>query len=168
MIDATKRNDQKAVPKTKTKKKMKLCLISSSGGHYEELLMLKPLEEKYDLFWVTEKVGYQSAVDYYLAQTGLKDGLMFLKMLWNCIKTVFIWIKERPQAVVTTGSMVALPACFLAKIFGKKVIFIETFARVQDCTRAGKLAYKIADLFIYQWESLEKFYPEGVYGGSIF
>ena len=51
---------------------------------------------------------------------------------------------------------------------GKKVIYIETFARVNDCTRAGKLMYKIADLFIYQWEALEKFYPNGVFGGSIY
>ena len=149
-------------------KKKKICMISSSGGHYEELVMLKKLEEKYDLFWVTEKTDYKGNADYYLAQTGSKDGLVLFKMIGNCVKTLVFWIKEKPQAVVTTGTMVAIPACFLAKIFRKKVVFIETFARIQDCTRTGKLMYKIADLFIYQWEYLEKFYPNGVYGGSIF
>ena len=148
--------------------RMKLCLISSSGGHYEQLSMLKKLEEKYDLFWVTEKTDYKGNADYYLCQTGLKDKWMPVKMITNCFKTVSIWVKERPQAVVTTGTMVALPACLLAKMCGKKVIYIETFARVRDCTRAGKLMYKFADLFIYQWEYLEEFYPNGVYGGSIY
>ncbi len=152
----------------KPEKRKKLCLISSSGGHYEQLSMLKKLGDKYDLFWVTEKTDYKGNANYYLSQTGSKDILMPFKMLGNCFKTLRFWIKEKPQAVVTTGTMVALPVCFLAKMLGKKVIYIETFARVRDCTRAGKLMYKVADLFIYQWEYLKEFYPEGVYGGSIY
>ena len=148
--------------------KKKLCLISSSGGHYEQLSMLRKLEDKYDLFWVTEKTDYKGNADYYLFQTGLKDWLMPIKMIGNCFKTLYFWIKEKPQAVITTGTMVALPMCILAKICRKKVIYIETFARVKDCTRAGKMMYKIADLFIYQWEYLKEFYPNGVYGGSIY
>lgn len=155
------------MPKTAQKKK-KICMISSSGGHYEELLMLKSLSDKYELFWVTEKVDYQSKADYYLAQTGSTDVWMIFRMLWNSLKTIYFWIKERPQAVVTTGAIVAFPACFLAKLFGKKVVFIESFARVKDSARSGKLGYKIADLFIYQWEDLKEIYPDGVYGGSIF
>ena len=152
---------------TETKRK-KLCLISSSGGHYEQLSMLKKLSEKYDLFWVTEKTDYKGNADYYLAQTGSKDILMPFKMIGNCCKTLRFWVKEKPDAVITTGTMVALPVCFLAKLMKKKVIYIETFARVRDCTRAGKLMYKVADLFIYQWEYLEEFYPNGVFGGSIY
>ncbi len=162
------KNKHSIVQKTDTTKRNKLCLISSSGGHYEQLSMLKKLGEKYDLFWVTEKTDYKGNADYYLSQTGSKDILMPFKMLGNCFKTLRFWMKEKPQAVITTGTMVALPVCFLAKLCGKKVIYIETFARVRDCTRAGKLMYKIADLFIYQWEYLEEFYPNGVYGGSIY
>ena len=149
-------------------KRKKLCLISSSGGHYEQLSMLRKLEEKYDLFWVTEKTDYKGNADYYLLPTGSNDILVLFRMFYNCVKTLQFWIKERPYAVVTTGTLVALPVCFLAKILRKKVIYIETFSRVRDCTRAGKLMYKVADLFIYQWEELEKFYPNGVYGGSIY
>ena len=143
-------------------------MISSSGGHYEQLLMLKQLSKKYDLFWVTEKTGYKSTANYYLTQTGLKDPLMIFKMVGNCFKTLWFWIKEKPKAVITTGTMIALPVCFLAKLCRKKVIYIESFARVNDCDRAGKLMYKHADLFIYQWEQLAEKYPNGVYGGSIY
>ena len=57
----------------KTEKRLKVCLISSSGGHYEQLQMLKKLGEKYDIFWVTEKTKYSGNANYYLHQTGLKD-----------------------------------------------------------------------------------------------
>ena len=145
-----------------------VCLISSSGGHYEQLSMLRKLEEKYSIFWVTEKTDYQSNADYYLPQTGSNDKLLIFKLISMGCKTLSIWLKERPDVVITTGTLVAIPMCLLAKLLGKKVIYIESFARVRDCTRAGKLMYKFADLFIYQWEELKEFYPNGVFGGSIY
>ena len=64
--------------------------------------------------------------------------------------------------------MIAIPVCLWAKFRKKKVIYIETFSRIHNCTRTVKLMYKFADLFIYQCETLKEFYPNGVYGGSIY
>jgi len=150
------------------KKNIKICLISSSGGHYEQLKMLKPLEKKYNVFWITEKTDYFSHADYFLLQTGMKDKFYLIKTIINFIKSVYIWIKERPDYIVTTGTMIVFPMAFIAKILKKKLIFIETFARVYDGTRAGKILYKYSDLFIIQWESLKEIYPKAVYGGSIY
>lgn len=153
--------------KTQNKRK-KVCLISSSGGHYEQLSMLKPLGNKYDIFWVSEKTDYKSTADYHLPQTGSNDPWVLFKLIKMGFGTLRIWWKERPDAVITTGTLVAIPMCLLAKLLRKKVIYIESFARVSDCTRAGKMMYKVADLFIYQWEQLEAYYPNGVFGGSIY
>lgn len=146
----------------------KICLISSSGGHYEQLKMLAPLEKKHQVYWITEKTDYSIDADYYLIQTGLKDNKYKSKMLKNLIESIKIWKKEKPDFVITTGTMVALPTILLAKLFRKKVIYIETFARIYDGTKAGKLIYKFADLFIYQWEPLKDIYEDGVFGGSIY
>lgn len=146
----------------------KICLISSSGGHYEQLRMLAPLSENHDLFWVTENAGYAIEADYYLLQTGLKDKAFPMKMMVNFFKSIKIWLKEKPDFVITTGTMVVLPMAFLAKLFHKKLIYIESISRVYDGTRTGRLMYKYADLFIVQWESLKKIYPNAVYGGSIY
>lgn len=147
---------------------IKLCMISSSGGHYEELSTLKVLKDEYFMFWVTEKTDYSSPADYYLLQTGLRDFLAPFRMAINLHRSIRIWSREKPDVVITTGTMIALPMCMIAKILRKKVIFIESFARVHDGTRTGRFMYRFADLFIYQWESLGELYPEGVYGGSIF
>lgn len=146
----------------------KICLVSSSGGHYEQLKMLKPLEEKYEVIWITEKTEYSSKADYYLIQTGMKDKRFIYKMIRNMAYSINVWVKEKPDYVITTGTMVAIPLAFLAKIMNKKLIYIETFARVYDGTKAGKLMYKFADLFIYQWEPLSEVYPKGKFGGSIY
>ena len=50
---------------------MKICFAASSGGHFEQLMMLKPLMEKYESFVVTEKTGYEVKTPvkcYYLQQ----------------------------------------------------------------------------------------------------
>jgi beta-1,4-N-acetylglucosaminyltransferase len=145
-----------------------ICMVSSSGGHYEQLRMLHSLAKGRKLFWVTERTDYNSPADYYLHQTGLKDFWFPFKMALNTLKVIGVWLKEKPDAVITTGTMVALPFCLLAKLTRKKFIYIESFARVYDGTKAGRFMYKFADLFIYQWETLKDVYPKGVYGGSIY
>ena len=70
--------------------------------------------------------------------------------------------------VVTTGTHTAVPMCYIAKLFGSKVIFIETFANRNSKTATGKLVYKFADLFIVQWEEMLKLYPKAKLGGSIY
>ena len=66
--------------------------------------------------------------------------------------------------------MVAFPTILWAKFFKKKVIYIETFARVYGGTKAGKFIYNhhLYDLFIYQWETQKDVYPKGIYGGGIY
>ena len=130
--------------------------------------MLAPLAEENDVIWITERTQYKSDADYYLMQTGLTDKFFIFKMMINFLKTLMIWFKERPDYVITTGAMVVLPMAFLAKLFGKKLIYIESFARVYDGSKTGKLLYKYADLFIVQWESLKEVYPKAIYGGSIY
>lgn len=152
----------------KTNKPVKICLISSSGGHFEQLKMLLPLAQNHTVFWITEDSDYEVSSDYFMRQTRPSKIKTMYSMFVNTIRSIKIWIKERPDYVITTGTMAALPMAVLAKIFRKKLIYIETFARVYDGTRAGKLMYKFADLFIIQWETLKSIYPNAVYGGSIY
>lgn len=148
--------------------KKKICLVSSSGGHYEQLKMLDSLKENYEIFYVTERTSYANSANYFLTPTGLNDKFYILKMIKNFFYSLLIFFKERPFAVVTTGTMVAIPLSILAKIFKKKLIYIESFARVTDSSKTGELMYKIADLFIVQWESMKEIYPKAVYGGSLY
>ena len=47
--------------------------------------------------------------------------------------------------------------CLLAKLFRKKLIFIESFSKITSPTITGKLLYKHADLFLVQWEDMKSF-----------
>ena len=82
--------------------------------------------------------------------------------------SVFIFIKFRPEVVVSTGTHTAVSMCYIAKIFRKKVIWIETFANRNSKTLAGRLVYPIADKFIVQWKEMKKVYEKAEYWGSIY
>lgn len=150
----------------------KVCFAASSGGHYEQLLMLKPLMEKYDSFILTEKTKYSTEIknvkSYYLLQVNRKEKLFILKMIWNAFKSVFFFIKERPDVVITTGVLSTIPMCLIAKIFGRKLVYIESFAKINSPTETGKFLYKFADRFYVQWETMLKYYPEAVFLGGIY
>ena len=154
------------------KGKKKLCFAASSGGHSEQSLMLKPLMQKYDSVLVTERTQYRTAVDgipnYYLSQVNRKEAGFLPKMLANSFRALWIMLKERPDVVITTGVLAVIPLCLLAKLFGRKLIYIESFAKVTSPTETGKLMYKFADRFYVQWESMLEIYPDALYLGGIY
>ena len=150
----------------------KVCFIASSGGHFEQLMMLKPLMKKYDSFIVTEKTNYSVSNlefnTYYLHQVNRREKSFIFRMIGNSLKTLKILISERPDAVISTGALATIPMCLFGKIFGKKIIFIESFAKVNSQTLTGKLVYKFADRFYVQWEDMKQFYPNAICKGGIY
>ena len=154
-------------------KKKKICLISSSGGHFEQLLMLRKLSDKYNLFIVTEKTKYNKndkKINYYVTQVNRKEILFIFKMLLIAVKSFFIFIKEKPDVIISTGVLAAIPMMFIGHLFKKKVIYIESFAKISSPTMTGNLIYKkhIADQFYVQWESMLDIYPNAIYKGGIY
>lgn len=151
---------------------MKIVFAASSGGHFEQLLMLKPLMEKYDSFILTEKTDYQVGKwdfpVYYLKQINRKEKLFFFKLVGNTFRSLKIYLKEKPDVMITTGVLAIIPFALLMKLFGKKLIYIESFAKVTSQTLSGKLLYKYADRFYVQWEEMLKFYPNAIYKGGIY
>ena len=152
--------------------KKKICFAASSGGHYEQLMMLKPLMEKYDSFVLTEKTRYTAEAagkkTYHLKQVNRKEKIFLIRMLQNSFLTLGIYLKERPNIVISTGVLAMIPMCLLVKMFGGKLIYIESFAKVTSPTETGRLLYRLADQFYVQWEPMKKVYPKAIYLGGIY
>ncbi|MGG5317332.1 PssD/Cps14F family polysaccharide biosynthesis glycosyltransferase [Enterococcus sp. AZ072] len=150
--------------------KKKICLIASSGGHFEQILMLKKLENKFDIYFVTERTKYtekENAV-YYIKQVNRQEKIILLNLIFVFFQSLKIFIKEKPDVVISTGALCVVPTCIIAKLFRCKLIFIESFAKVTTPTLTGKMIYKFSDLFIVQWEELKEIYPRAVFLGSIY
>lgn len=156
--------------------KKKVLFISSTGGHLNELMQLSPLFEKYDYSIVTEKdkVNEKLKEKYgdklYFLPYGTRAKLFtyIFTYFYLCLKTIYLYLKIHPEVIITTGTHTAGPMCYLGKIWGSKIIYIETFANTHKKTATGRLIYPIADLFIVQWEEMLEIYPKAIYGGSIY
>ena len=125
----------------------KVLFISSTGGHLNELLQLSPLFEKYDYYLITEKdktneyleEKYEGTVSYLPYGTRSHFIKYIFVYLLLIIKTLFLYFKIRPKVIVTTGTHTAGPMCYLGKIFGSKIIYIETFANINKKTATRKI-----------------------------
>ena len=154
----------------------KLLFISSTGGHLEELLQLKSLFNRYEYHLVTEKTkSNENLVDTYPGHVsylvyGTKDHLLKYLFIFpfNIIKSFILFLKIRPDVIITTGTHTAVPMCYIAKLFKKKVVFIETFASHKVPTKSGRMVYPNADLFIVQWPEMLKVYEKAQCFGWIF
>ena len=172
----------------------KIIYISSMGGHLKELLALKKSMKHFKSYIVTEKTDATSFLkdlqktknnkstnncnndndiffeEVYYLPYGTKKNIFkyFIIFLMMIFKSIYILLKIRPKAIVTTGTHTAVPICYIGKIFGVKVVYIETFANITTKTLAGKIIYPIADKFIVQWESMKKLYPKSEYFGGVF
>lgn len=150
----------------------KICFAASSGGHFEQLMMLKPLMDKYDSFIITERTSYKADSGkekiYYINQVNRKERSFLWNMTVNLFKSVRIYFKEKPDAVICTGVLAMIPMCMIAKLMGKKLIYIESFAKVTTGTQTGRLMYKFADRFYVQWEQMLSVYPKAIYLGGIY
>ena len=156
-------------------KNKKVLFISSTGGHLNELLQLKSLFSKYNSYIITEKTKSNINLKdmynnvYYLVYGTRKNMLTYIfKFIFNAVKSLILFIKIRPKVIITTGTHTAVPMCYIAKLFRRKIIYIETFANRYTKTLAGRIIYPIADSFIVQWPEMLKLYSKAIYAGSIY
>lgn len=150
-------------------KQKKVCLACSAGGHLTELLQLQESWKGFPHYFVSDE--RLNAIDlakkektFFVACPRRNPAMLAL----NFLQSMKIFLLEKPDFVVSTGADTAVPTCLIAKLFGKKVAFIESFCRVKEPSLSGKIMYKIADLFLVQWPENKKFFPKAEYAGSVF
>ena len=156
--------------KNKKLEEIKICLVSSSGGHLTHLYQLKKFWKNKNRFWVTfDKEDARSILEnekvyncYYPTNRNLK----------NLIKNTFVAFKvlrkEKPDIIISSGAAIAVPFFYVGKIFRAKTVYIEVFDRIDKPTLTGKLVYPVTDKFIVQWEEMKKVYKKAENFGSIF
>ena len=146
----------------------KVLFISSTGGHLRELMKLEPLFEKYDYSLITEKdsttIDLQKKYNIYYVPYSTRSKIIsyFFKYTFVILKSIILFIRIKPDAIVSTGTHTVIPICFFGKLFKRKIIYIETYANITKKTLTGIILYPISDLFIVQWREMKNLYPKAV------
>jgi beta-1,4-N-acetylglucosaminyltransferase len=149
------------------KRRLKICVVSSIGGHLDEVMKIFPLIHEHENFFVVNAEGpLPKAIEGKTIR--ITHSERDWKLILNFYEAFKILCRSRPDVIISTGAGPAVPFSIAGKIFGAKILFIETFTAVSQPTLTGRIMYRIADKFIYQWEALRFFYPKGEYAGTIY
>lgn len=148
-----------------------VCFISSTGGHLSQIRQLLSVFNNEDACLITEgnqTSSKNSIRTFYLRQQDRKKITFPIVVLLNIFLSMYFYFKIKPKVIISTGAGAVIPFCFIGKVFGSKIIFIESFAKINSPTITGRIIYKIADSFYIQWEELREYYPNSIYKGTIY
>ena len=150
-------------------KELRVCLASSAGGHTSQLLELAESWKGISPCWVTtsdvikEKLSKYGKV-YVVGECNRQHPLRVFLVLLRCIRIV---LRERPDVVISTGAAAGCMVCFLSKLFGARIVWIDSITNVYRLSLSGRLVRRIADLFLVQWPELAEKYSNVEYAGAV-
>ena len=156
---------------TTKKRRPRICLAASGGGHVRQILDLKPFWQEHDHYLVTEPtaLGHSLAgehptrfVDHFAfgqarvasRATLVKSGL---RNMWASLRHT---LKERPDVVISTGAGSAWFTAFFGRLTGARFILVESFARVRAPSLFGRISRWFANKVIVQSEGLKARWPD--------
>ena len=114
----------------------KVIFVSSSGGHFSEILRLEKLFNEYDYILVTEKtdITYDYKDKYNMQFLKYGPNKNKLKYIWaiiyNVFKCISIIVSYKPETIITTGAQVGGIMCFIGKLFDKKLYILNLLQRL--------------------------------------
>jgi len=148
---------------------MKICLAASAGGHTSQLLKISESWNGYDTFCVTTSNSVRSALQrygkvYVVGECNREHPLRVIAVLIRCLKVV---LRKRPDVVISTGAAAGCIICFLCKLLGAKIVWIDSITNVERISLSGRLVRPIADLFLVQWPELSNERYNIEYAGEV-
>lgn len=146
----------------------RVLAISSGGGHWVELLRLRPAFDGCDVIYATVDERYRTAVDdaqrFHVFRDVTRWDRRGLAITYGQIAALIA--RERPDVIVSTGALPGFFAMMLGKLAGARTIWVDSLANVEELSMSGRRAGLFADLWLTQWPDLAR--PEGpLYAGSV-
>jgi beta-1,4-N-acetylglucosaminyltransferase len=143
-----------------------ICIVSSGGGHLTEALALYPAYAQRPHFFVLNQClplpTSMCGKTFFIRHSG-RDWRFFVN-LWEAWR---ILRRERPAVILSTGAGPAVPFAVIGKFLGIPSVFVECSTQIAHPSLTGRIMYRLADRFFYQWEGLRVHYPNATYGGVL-
>ncbi len=153
----------------KGRDKLRISLAASAGGHLSQLLKLAETWKDYETFCVTTTVVVEEKLQkygkvYVVGECNRQHPSQVILVLIRCAKII---LRERPDVVISAGAAVGCITCFLAKLIGAKVVWIDSITNVEQISLSGRMVRYIADLSLVQWPNLVEQYKNVEYVGEV-
>lgn len=133
----------------------RVLAIASGGGHWVQLLRLRPAFEGARVTYVSVRPAYATDVpgERFIA---INDATRWDKvgLARMALKLVWIMLRTRPNVVISTGAAPGYFAIRLGKLLGARTIWLDSIANVEEMSMTGMLVKDHATLWMTQWPHL--------------
>jgi UDP-N-acetylglucosamine:LPS N-acetylglucosamine transferase len=140
--------------------------VSSGGGHWEELMLLRPAFASFDPIFATtdaELARRDGADRFHILPDASRDGAW---RAFLCLLASFrLVLRVRPSLLVTTGALPGLFCLIAARLAGARTIWIDSIANSDQPSLSGRWARPFAHEWFTQWAHLER--PGYRYSGAL-
>jgi UDP-N-acetylglucosamine:LPS N-acetylglucosamine transferase len=72
-------------------------------------------------------------------------------LMRNMLLAIRVVRRRRPDAVLSTGAGLAVPFFIAGKLYGARLVYVESLTRVRGPSLSGRLVYPLSDHFFVQW-----------------
>lgn len=155
--------------RVRPRRRCRVALVGSSGGHLTHLLALREYWAPLDRFWVTfdtpdavSRLGEERT--YWCHHPTNRNVPNLIRNTWLALR---ILLRERPTVIVSSGAAVAVPFFWLGRLFGATTVYIEVIDRIDTGTLTGRLVRPVASGVLIQWPEQAGAYPKGTLVGPL-
>jgi UDP-N-acetylglucosamine:LPS N-acetylglucosamine transferase len=138
-----------------TEQTPKLLAISSGGGHWVQLLRLRPAFAGCDVVYATVKEGYRVDIGDAPFRV-VPDANRWDK--WALLRSAFavlgVLLRERPDVVISTGAAPGYFGIVIGSLLGARTIWLDSIANGETLSLSGHRVRRFADLWLTQWPHL--------------
>ncbi|MBT5815049.1 MAG: hypothetical protein HOI15_11995, partial [Opitutales bacterium] len=159
-ILALKNQNSDLRSQTSVKTQPRVLALSSGGGHWVQLLRLRPAFKDCDVTYATVGRGYEPEIEGAKFRAVIDSNRdQKLKLILSFFSIAWLILTKRPHTIVSTGAAPGFFAIFIGRLLGKKTIWVDSIANAEELSMSGQKAGKYATHWLTQWEHLAK--PDG-------
>lgn len=160
----------RAQPQTSPVGPADVLLVCSTGGHLVQLASLRPAWEGSRRLWVTFDKGDARAIlrGERVAFAHGPTNRSVVNLLRNLVLAWRVIRRARPRVIMTTGAGVAVPFAWIGRLRGARVVYVESFTRIEGPSLSCRLIAPVADRVYAQWPELAAAMPRARYVGNAF
>lgn len=152
-----------------------VLLVCSTGGHLLQLFSLREAWQDEVRVWVTfDKSDARTLLrtERVVAAFGPTSRTFGAKAALNTLRNlVLAWKvvrRTRPAVIMTTGAGVAVPFAWVGRLLGARVVYVESFTRIDGPSLSCRLIAPVATRIYGQWPEFVKAVPQARYLGNVF
>ncbi len=145
----------------------RLLAIASGGGHWVQLLRLRPAFDGCTIAYASVHPDSAAEVPshrfFSFRDASRKNPMSFPIAALQIARAILI---VRPHVIVTTGSAPALIAILLGRLIGARTLWVDSIANSERMSASGLRARRLAHMCITQWPELATT-PRPEYWGAV-